>query len=141
MLHSKGLSVLEIRKRLQDENVSISHQSIYNLIAKFRDHQIVADFPRRRKQPKITTPMKSVIEDALIRNDEITSRGLRDLLLAQWPDLQVSFPTIKRVCKEMGWVCTRPHYCQLLCPVSSIVLLISICLTRAVHVFLFIAVS
>ena len=124
-LHSKGLSVLEIRKRLQDENISISRQSVHNLIAKFRDHQIVADLPRRRKQPKITTPMKSLIEDALTRNDEITSRGLRDLLLAQWPDLQVSFPTIKRVRKEMGWVCTRPHYCQLLRPVSSIVLLMS----------------
>ena len=91
----EGISVLEICKRLQDENVSISRQSIHNLIAKFRDHQIVADLPRRRKQPKITTPMKSLIEEALTRNDEITSRGLRDLLLAQWPDLQVLFPTIK----------------------------------------------
>ena len=80
--------------------------------------------------------MKFLIEHALTRNDEITSRGLKDLLLAQWPDLQVSFPTIKRVRKEMGWVCTRPHYCQLLCPVSSIVLLMSKYLIRAVRVFL-----
>ena len=85
----------KIRKRLQDENVSINRQSIHNLIAKFCDHQIVADLSKRRKQPKITTPIKSLIKDALTRNDEITSRGLRDLLLAQWPDLQVSFLTIK----------------------------------------------
>ena len=84
--HTSFEGALSIRN-LQDENVSISCQSIYNLIAKFCDHQIVANLPRRRKQPKITTPMKSLIEDALTRNDEITTRGLRDLLLAQWPDL------------------------------------------------------
>ena len=62
--------------------------------------------------------MRSLIEEALTRNDEITSRGLKNLLSAQWPDLQVSIPTIKRVRKEMEWVCTKPHYCQLLRPVS-----------------------
>jgi len=117
-LHSKGFSVLEIRKRLQEENFSISRQSIHNLLTKFWDHQTIADLPRRRRQRKITTEMRSLIKDQLSRNDEITSRGLKSLLSAQWPDLEVSIPTIKRVRKEMGWVCTRPHYCQLLRPVS-----------------------
>ena len=117
-LHSKRYSVLEICKRLQEENLSISRQSIHNLITKFRDHRTVADLPRRRQERKITTQMRSLIEEALTRNDEITSRGLKNLLSAQWPDLQVSIPTIKRVRKEMEWVFTKPHYCQLLRPVS-----------------------
>ena len=117
-LHSKRYSVLEIRKRLQEENLSIIRQSIHNLIKKFRDHRTVTDLPRRRREHKITTQMRSLIEEALTRNDEITSRGLKTLLSAQWPDLQVSIPTIKRVRKEMEWVCTKPHYCQLLRPVS-----------------------
>ena len=117
-LHLKGFSVLEIRKRLQEESICISHQSIHNLIAKYRDHRAIGDLPRKRRQHKIRTPMKSLMEETLRRNDEITSTGLKSLLSAQWPDLEVSVPTIKRIRKEMGWVCTRPHYCQLLRPVS-----------------------
>ena len=62
--------------------------------------------------------MESAIEEALHNNDEITSTGIRNLLAVRWPELQVSIPTIKCVWKEIGWVCTRPHYCQLLRPVS-----------------------
>ena len=54
------------------------------------------------------------MEQELRKNDELTSTGIKALLLERWPDLRVSIPTIKRVRKEMGWVCTRPHYCQLL---------------------------
>ena len=60
-LHSKRYSVLEIRKRLQEENLSISRQSIHNLITKFKDHRTVADLPRRRRERKITTQMRSFV--------------------------------------------------------------------------------
>ena len=59
-----------------------------------------------------------MIEEAYNGNDELTLTGLKRLS-ERWPDLQVSIPTIKRIRKEMGWVCTRPHYCQLLRPVSK----------------------
>ena len=62
--------------------------------------------------------MQSVMEEAYSRNDELTSVRIRSLLTERWPDLQVSIPTIKRTRREMGWVCTKPHYCQLLRPVS-----------------------
>ena len=89
------------------------------MLLKFQVNGIVADLPRRRREQKITEEMRSVIEEALTNNDEITARGLKSLLIARWPELHVSIPTIKRVRnKVMGWVCTRPHYCQLLRPVS-----------------------
>ena len=53
--------MLEIRKRLQKENLSISRQSIHNLITKFKDHRTVADLPRRRRERKITTQMRSFV--------------------------------------------------------------------------------
>ena len=62
--------------------------------------------------------MKIAIEEALNSDDEITARGVENLLKARWPDLRVSMSTIKRVRKDMQWVCTKPHYCQLLRPVS-----------------------
>ena len=117
-LHSKGDSVADIRRRLQQENISISRQALYNLINKFRMGTLVVDGQPRGRKRKITKEMESVIEDALRSNDEITSTGLRSLLDSRWPELQVLIPTIKCVRKEMGWVCTRPHYCQLLQPVS-----------------------
>ena len=117
-LRSRGYSILQIRKRLQEENIIVSRQAIYSLVKKFQNYRVYLDLPRRRRQQKITTEMRLVIEEALTSNDEITSRGIKSLLTFQWPELQVSIPTIKRVRKNMGWVCTRPHYCQLLRPVS-----------------------
>ena len=120
-LYLKGFCVIEIRERLREENIRVSHQALHNLILKFRSHRTVADLPRRQMQSKITEEMRSVMEEALTNDDKITASGLKNSLVARWPDLQVSIPTIKHVRNKMGWVCTRPHYCQLLCPVSRVV--------------------
>ena len=113
-LASKGYSFSSIRRRLIEENISISVQALYNLMAKFREKGTIVDLPRRSKHRKITESMKTLIEEEMNKNDELTARGIRRLLSQRWPELQVSIPTIKRVRQEMGWVCTRPHYCQLL---------------------------
>ena len=76
------------------------------------------DLPARHQKLKITEQMKVMIEEALNNNDEITARGIKGLLTAQWPELRVSIPSIKHVRKNTEWVCPRPHYCQLLWPVS-----------------------
>lgn len=83
-------------------------------MAKFREKGAIVDLPRRSRHRKITESMKTLIEEEMNKNDELTARGIRSLLLQRWPEMQVSLPTIKRVRQEMGWVCTRPHYCQLL---------------------------
>ena len=76
--------------------------------------------PRRKREWKITEQMKALIEEELNKDDELTSSKIKTLLTARWPNLEVLVPTIKRVRKEMGWICTRPHYCQLLHEVSKI---------------------
>ena len=114
-LYSKGHSVIEIRRRLNEENITISRQALHKLIRSYRMGTLSQVRPR---QGKITEEMKTVIEETLRNNDEVTSTGLKSLLVARWPELQVSIATIKRVRRKMGWVCTRPHYCQLLRPVS-----------------------
>ena len=48
------------------------------------------------------------------KDDELSSRRMKTLLREKWPDVHVSIPTIKRTRKDMGWVCTKPHYCQLI---------------------------
>jgi len=78
----------------------------------------VLDLPRRKRERIITEQMKALMEDELNKNDELTSTGIKTLLSQKWPGLQVSLSIIKRVRKNMGWVCTRPHYCQLIREVS-----------------------
>ena len=56
----------------------------------------------------------AMLNEMLSEDDEVTARQARSMLLEKWSNLQVSLPTIKRNRNELGWVCTKPHYCQLL---------------------------
>ena len=49
--------------------------------------------------------MRAFPNQALSENDELTAREVYNLLYQQWPSLQVSLPTIKRICQKLGWVC------------------------------------
>ena len=64
--------------------------------------------------------MMGTIEESLRSNDELTARKLRTKLSETFPNAQeVSLSTIKRCRKQLGWVCTRPHYCQLIREVNK----------------------
>ena len=117
-LVSNGYSLSSIHRRLIQESTSISIQALYNLMKKYSEKGIMVDLPRRSRQRRITQEMKRLIEGEMNKNDELTAPRIKSLLLEKWPELVVSIPTIKRVHQEMGWVCTRPHYCQLLRDVS-----------------------
>lgn len=114
VLHSIGYSVSSIFERLEQENVKVSKRSIYNLVKKFQLKGVVRDLPKRKKARILSKEMESFIEEELKRNDELTSTAINASLVRKWPDLRVSASTIKRIRREIGWVCTRPHYCQLL---------------------------
>ena len=119
-LHSSGCTVPEIRQRLRELCIFVSLQAIYNLLRKVREKKMLIDIPRRSRRRKITAEMRAAIEEMYNGNDKLTSTRIKCLLTERWPDLQVSIPTIKRTWNEMGWVCTRPHYCQLLRLVSCV---------------------
>lgn len=121
-LRRVGYSVADIRKRLKEENITISLQALFNLIRKHNDTGRIMDLPRRARPRKLNDDMMAFVSQALTENDEITARRTRCLLVERWPTLQVSLPTVKRVRKNLGWVCTRPHYCQLLRDVSCVLL-------------------
>lgn len=117
-LHQSGHSISEIKKRLIEESIFISSQALFNLVRKHRETGKLIDLPRRARPRKLSQEMVTVLEEAWCDNDEMTARQARSLLVEKWPNLQVSIPTIKRIRKQMGWVATRPHYCQLLREVS-----------------------
>ena len=113
-LYSSGYSIKTISQRLDQEGVEVSKRALYNLVKKYSLKGTVKDLPRRKRCCILTSEMKSFIEQELQKNDELTSTSINALLLRKWPDLKVSNSTIKRARREMGWVCTKPHYCQLL---------------------------
>ena len=113
-IKSSGYSVTQIQKRLADEDICVSKVTIYKLLKKYKEFRTVLDMPRRASVPrKLNADHVKFIDNSMAANDEITARQMRILLLDKWPSLQISLNTIKRTRKHLGWVATRPKYCQL----------------------------
>ena len=120
-IKSSGYSVTQIQQRLADEDIRVSKVTIYKLLKKYEECRTVLDKPRRASLPrKLNADHVKFIDDSMAANDEITARQMRILLLEKWPSLQISLNTIKRTRKHLGWVATRPKYCQLVREVNKI---------------------
>ena len=133
-LRQAGHSVTDIRKRLKEENIIISLQALFNLLRKHRETMKLMDLPRRARPRKLSNEMMVFLNQEMVEDDELTSRRARGLLVERWPTIQVSLPTIRRVRKNLGWVCTRPHYCQLLRDVSFMIVRGIIVYTMSSHI-------
>jgi len=114
VLHRAGYSIAAIWKRLKQEKIAVTLRSLQRLLKKFQEHHSVTDLPRKYKPRKITANMSKMIDSMLQDNDELTARQIRGKLEERFPFLGVSLATVKRSRRENGWVCTRPHYCQLI---------------------------
>ena len=114
VLHSAGSPVAAIKTCLNEENIFVTRRSLDRLIKKFWETKKYTDLHRRKREKKITQEMADVMNNELERNDEITAMQVRDILFQKYPGLEVSLSTIKRQRQQLGWVSTRPHYCQLI---------------------------
>lgn len=116
MLQRLGYSLRDIQKRLKEEGTNVTLRSLYYLSAKFKKFHTIRDLHRTPRKRLLTAEMMTAIENSLRNDDELTARKLRRKLSEMFPDdfPDVSISTIKRCRKEMGWVSTRPHYCQLI---------------------------
>ena len=119
-LLSRVYSVPSISRRLTEENVSVSVHAIYYLADKWRTKGAIKDLHRWKRSCILSEEMRRFIDEELQKNDELTSTKIKEMLGEKWPDVIVSKTTIKRERRQLGWVCTRPHYCQFLREVSII---------------------
>jgi len=115
ILWRSGYSLSDIKQRLEDEEVEVTLRSLQYLLLKFLKYHTVQDLPRAQRPKLLTADMMNAIDYSLKADDELTARKLKEKLAGIFgPNLpNVSISTIKRCRKELGWVCTRPHYCQL----------------------------
>ena len=130
-LHQQGWKAQRIWEQLKREGITpATLRAVYYLLAKYKRCQSVHDLPRRKRTKIINDEMKRYIEEVLNNDDETTAVKLKSLLASRWPRHPVSVSTIKRVRRQMGWVCTRPKYCQLLREVSFLNMITTVGVTH-----------
>ena len=118
--HRLGYPISNIKRKLKEENVCVSSRSLQRLIKKFQCHHTIRDLPRRAKPKKLSEDMTTSMDNMLKDNDEMTARQTRSRLVEEFEGLKVSLSTVKRARKAKRWVCTRPHYCQLIREVNKV---------------------
>ena len=82
VLRQSGYSVREIKKRLNEENISISLQALFNLVKKYSETGKLIDITRRTRPRKLTGQMMAMLNGALSEDDELTARRARSLLVS-----------------------------------------------------------
>ena len=111
----QGFSIQCIQNRFKEEDTIISLRSLQRLCTKFQRMHTMQDLHRISKRKILIPEMEVVMEESLRRDDEMTARKLKRMLGEKFVELpNVSLSTIKSYRKNIGWVCTRPHYCQLI---------------------------
>ena len=114
MLGESGSTITKIQKRLVEEQIFVSQVSLYKLLKRYQETGNVGDTPRHQIPKKLGKEQLVAINEALAANDELTARQLLGILEKQWPELEVSVSTIKHTWRDLGWIATRPKYCQLI---------------------------
>ena len=121
ILRRLGYSISEIKHKLQEEYVYVIVRSLQRLCKKFCDKHTIQDLPKRSKPRKLSQEISLSLDNMLKENDEeITARQIHTNLSEKFSSLNVSLATVKQVRKENGWVCTCPHYCQLIREVNKL---------------------
>ena len=109
-----GVTIKEVHQRLKDEGVQISKTSLSLLVKKFKNTGLIKDKHRTPKPTILTRQHYEFIDDVMSKNDELTTHNLWVKLKENFPSLQLSLSTVRRARKDLGWVSTTPHYCQLI---------------------------
>ena len=114
VLYTNGFSIRDIHARLEEEGIFVSKKTLYRLLKKYREHHTYTDLRRADRKTVLTVEQVRFIDREMELNDEYSARKLHERLLERWPDLNVSITTIKRMKRKLGWVATRPKYCQVI---------------------------
>ena len=101
-------------QRLKEEGSTVSRTSLSLLLKKYKSTGSVKDRPRAHRPKILKDEHYAFIDEALEEDDELTTKRLSYMLFEKFPDLVVSHSTVKRARRELGWVCSKPKYCQLI---------------------------
>ena len=113
LLWKSGMKIKDIHRRLREENTVTSETSLYLLIAKYAKCGKVSNIKRSSRPSILGNEHYKFIDNAMEEDDELTAYKLHCKLKKHYPDLNLSISTVRRARKVLGWVSTKPRYCQL----------------------------
>ena len=110
LLWKSGMKIKDIHGRLREEKTVVSETSLYLLIAKYAKSGKVSNIKRSSRPSILGNEHYKFIDNAMEEDDELTAYKLKK----HYPDLNLSISTVRRARKDLGWVSTKPRYCQLI---------------------------
>lgn len=112
-LLSQGATVKEVMEELSKEDILTSRQTVWRLSIHYRKHGFVHPLPRSGRPTKLTEVVKNVIENAMQNDDETTVKELAKAIRSTC-GMSLSFRTVLKGRKLLGWTSRGAHYCQLI---------------------------
>ncbi|CAG2242342.1 unnamed protein product [Mytilus edulis] len=108
------LSTVRIQRVLEKtHNIKTSRQAIRKFLDRFKRSGSVTDLPKRRRNGNITNFHRQMMNLWLSKNCELTSRALRDKIMALF-GLKLSSSCVSKIRRKLGWTTQRVKYCQLI---------------------------
>ena len=74
----------------------------------------LADTQKARWPHKLKDKHYRFIDNAMAKNDQLTSSQLHQVLREAYPELEVCVSTVKRARRELGWIWKKTRYCALI---------------------------
>ena len=117
LMKKQGFPKRIIKKRLAEEGVFISWQTINTIIKRFDRKGTIASQNKKGRPSNIKLHHMDFIDKAYEKNDELTSVDLQKMLSEEL-HINLSLSSIKRLRKKLGWIQTGPRYCQAIRPAN-----------------------
>lgn len=103
----------KIKARLEGV-VHVSKTSLCLLIKKYKATGSVADYRPTARPKKVKEIHYQFIDGQMAKDDKLTGKKLLGMLKEEFPDTSVSFSTVKRAKRELGWMVKKTRYCALI---------------------------
>ena len=109
-----------IAKALLEEGIQTSRRGVAKFLMRYKSTGTILRRPGSGRRSKITQQVKELVEAQMHLDDETTASQLHKLLISK--KYIMSFRTILRCRKELGWTFRGSSYCQLIRTVNKVML-------------------
>ena len=113
VLKSIGMSVTKIQKQLKEEEIEVRRVALYKLFSKVKKSGSISHTSKQTQEKKIGEEQLLAIDEAWLLMMNLQQDNY-EMLEERWQGIEVSISTMKCARKDLGWIATRPKYCQLI---------------------------
>ena len=110
--HDQGCRAPTIANKLEEEGIKASRRGVAKFLLRFKVTGSVGRQAGSGRRTSQTTEVKTIVEEAMRKDDETTAIQLRSILSAK--GYRLSLTTILRCRKLLGWTFRGSAYCQMI---------------------------